>query len=173
MCDEASAQVVSKQGADLTSQGEGALYLFQATLQPASNHSYAKSFTSKLCPSTSSWPSEVFSGELEPYYRRPLDVGDYYGLQNRISFSAPPGNLAPHFHVKSSARICLGGGRQDDPSMSHPPSHLQHQRRRSSPFYQFKESEFLCGLPTFQNGGNPHVTGPSKNQRALRASSFL
>ena len=35
MCDGASAQVVGKQGADLTSQGEGALYLSQATLQPA------------------------------------------------------------------------------------------------------------------------------------------
>ena len=153
-----------------------ALYLSQATLQPASNHRYVtRSFTSKLCPSTSGWPPEVFSGKLEPYYRRPLGVGDYYGLQNRISFSAPPGNLAPHFHVKSSARICPGGGRQDDPSRSHPPSHLQHRRgvcqqyisgrqkrRRSSPCYQFKESEFLCGLPTFQNGGNPHVAGPSK-----------
>ena len=179
MCDEASAQVVGKQGADLTSQGEGALYLSQATLQPASNHRYVtRSFTCKLCPSTSGWPPEVFSGKLEPYYRRPLGVGDYYGLQNRISFSAPPGNLAPHFHVKSSARICPGGGRQDDPSRSHPPSHLQHRRgvcqqyisgrqkrRRSSPCYQFKESEFLCGLPTFQNGGNPHVAGPSKKRR--------
>ena len=107
-----------------------------------------------------------------------MGVGDYYGLQNRISFSAPPGNLAPHFHVKSSARICPGGGRQADPSRSHPPSHLQHRRgvfqqyisgrqkrRRSSPCYQFKESEFLCGLPTFQNGGNPHVTGPSEKRR--------
>ena len=70
MCDEASAQVVGKQGADLTSQGEGALYLSQATLQPASNHRYVtRSFTSKLCPSTSGWPPEVFSGKLEPYYR--------------------------------------------------------------------------------------------------------
>ena len=113
MCDKASAQVVGKQGADLTSQGEGALYLSQATLQPASNHRYVtKSFTSKLCPGTSSWPPELFSGKLEPYYRRPLGVGDYYGLQNRLSFSAPPGNLAPHFHVKGSARICPGGGRQ-------------------------------------------------------------
>ena len=102
MCDEASAQVVGKQGADLTSQGEGALYLSQATLQPASNHRYVtKSFTSKLCPSTSSWPPEVFSGKLEPYYRRPLGVGDYYGLQNRISFSAPPGNLARTFMSKA------------------------------------------------------------------------
>ena len=24
------------------------------------------------------------------------------------------------------------------------------------------ETEFLCGFPTFQNGGNPHVKGPSK-----------
>ena len=63
MCDEASAQGVGKQGADLTSQGEGALHLSQATLQPASNHRYVtRSFTSKFCPTTSSWAPEVFSG---------------------------------------------------------------------------------------------------------------
>ena len=39
------------------------------------------------------------------------------------------------------------------------------KRRRSSPCCQFKESEFLSGFPTFQNGGNPHVKGPSKKRR--------
>ena len=89
--DKASSQVVGKQGADLTNQGKGALYLFQATLQPASNHRYVtKSFTNKFCPSTSSWPPEVFSGKLESYYRWPWSVRDYFVLQNRISYSAPP-----------------------------------------------------------------------------------
>ena len=36
------------------------------------------------------------------------------------------------------------------------------ERRWPPPRYKPKESEFLSELPTFQNGGNSHVTGPFK-----------
>ena len=118
---------------------------------------------------------KFFSEQLASYFRRPLGVGDDYGLQSRVSFSASPGSLASHFRVNSPTGGCSSRDRQNSSARSHPPSLLQHRRgirqqyifsrqegRWPPPGYKPKESEFLCELPTFQNGGNSLVTGPVK-----------
>ena len=61
----------------------------RATPQPTIEQRYVpKSFTNNLCPSTSSWTPKIFSEQLASYYGQPLGVGDYYGLQNRVSTGA-------------------------------------------------------------------------------------
>lgn len=108
----------------------------RAKPQPTSEQRYVpKSFTNNLCPSTSSWTPKIFSEQLASYFGRPLGVGDYYGLQNRVSLYASPDSLASHFRVNSPTGGCSSRERQNGLARSHPPSLLQHRRGVSSAVY--------------------------------------
>lgn len=102
-----------------------------------------------------------------------------------VFFYASPGSLASHFRVSSPTGGCPSRDRQNSSARSHPPILLQHrggirqqyissrqEGRWPLPGYKPKESEFLCELPTFQNGGNSHVTGPVK-KRGFHAQTGL
>ena len=160
-------------------QQRGRAFPPSTTTQPPSEQRYVpKSFTNNICPSTSSWTPKNFSEQLASYYGRPLSIGDYCGLQNRVSFYASPSSLASHFRINSPTGGCSSRNRQNGSARSRPPSLPQHRRGTRQqyissqqegwwppPGYKPKESEFLCELPTFQNGGNSYVTGPVKKGR--------
>ena len=172
--DVGPAKDVGKPDPVFFNRGEGAFPHPQAKPQPTSEQRYVpQSFTSKHSSSTSSWTTQIFSEQLASYYGQPMGVGDYDGLQNRVSFSASPGSLASQFHVNSQAGGCSSRDRKSGSARSHPPSLLQHRwgirqqyistqqnKRWPPPGCKPKESKFLPEFPTFQNGENSHVTGP-------------
>jgi len=171
-------RMLADQNPSFSTEGKGLSPPHEPNLKQTSEQRYVpKSFTNNLCPSTSSWTPKIFSEQLASYFGRPLGVGDYYGLQNRVSLYASPDSLASHFRVNNPTGGCSSRERQNGLARSHPPSLLQHRRgvrqqyissrqegRWPLPGYKPKESEFLCALPAFQNGGNSHVTGSVKKK---------
>ena len=78
--------------------------------------------------------------------------------------------MVSHFRVNSPTGGCSSRDRQNGSARSHSSSLLQHRRGggvrqqyiSSRQERQWPQSEFLCDLATFQNGGNSHVAAPVK-----------
>lgn len=91
------AKDVGRPEPSLINHGERGTSLSRARPQATNNRWYVtKSFAKKL-EQNKQLVTLVFSGQLASYYRRPLGVGDYCGLQNRVLFCTSSGSLAIHF----------------------------------------------------------------------------
>lgn len=107
-------RMLADQNPSFSTEGKGLSPPHEPNLKQTSEQRYVpKSFTNNLCPSTSSWTPKIFSEQLASYFGRPLGVGDYYGLQNRVSLYASPDSLASHFRVNNPTGGCSSRERQN------------------------------------------------------------